>query len=61
MTKSASRNPASTSPWPNSLRLAMLEGFVGFGSTPSVNTSSWITGAEGFIASSTSVTWGSTS
>jgi hypothetical protein len=39
----------------------MLDAFFGFGSTPSVKTVLCNTGAPGFIASSTSVTCGSTS
>ena len=58
---SASLKPASTSPWPNSVRLAMLEALEGFGSTPSVKHLGFTRGAPGFTASSTSVTCFSTS
>ena len=58
---SASLKPASTSPWPNSVRLAMFDAFFGLGSTPSVKILGFTSGALGFTASSTSVTWGSTS
>ena len=58
MTISASLKPASTSPWPNSVTLAMLEGFDGLGSTPSVKHLLLTSGALGFTASSTSVTCG---
>ena len=59
--KSACLKPSSMSPWPYWLRLATLDGLLGFCSTPSVKMVSLSTGAEGFIASSTSVTCGSTS
>ncbi len=40
------------------MRLAMLEGFSGLGSTPTVKRSSWSRGAFGDMASTTSITWG---
>ena len=43
------------------MRLAMFEGLSGLGSTPTVKRSSCRTGAPGFIASTTSITCGSTS
>ncbi len=49
------------SPTAISMRLATLEGFSGLGSTPTVKRSSWRSGAPGFMASTTSMTWGSTS
>ena len=47
---SASLKPASTSPLWKYTRLAMFDGFVGFGSTLAVNRSSCSTGASSFIA-----------
>ena len=45
----------------NSSRFETLDGLVGVGSTPRVIMSSNSSGASGFIASSTSMTCGSTS
>ena len=61
MISSASAKPLSTSPWPYWLRLATFDGLSGLGSTPRVKIFSLSTGASGLTASSTSVTWGSTS
>ncbi len=58
---SALAKPASTSPSTISTRLAMLEDLSGLGSTPMVKRSSCRTGASGRMASTTSITWGSTS
>ena len=44
-----------------STRLAMFEGLSGLGSTPTVKRSSCRTGASGRMASTTSITCGSTS
>ena len=43
------------------MRLATFEGLSGLGSTPAVKRSSCRSGAPGFIASTTSITCGSTS
>ncbi len=59
--RSAFLKPASTSPSVISTRLATFEGFAGLGSTPAVNRSSCSSGASGRIASTTSITCGSTS
>ena len=58
---SAAAKPASKSPSLNSSRLATFDALSGFGSTPPVRRKSCNTGASGFIASSTSITWGRTS
>ena len=58
---SAFLKPASMSPSTISIRLAMLDGLSGFGSTPTVNRSSCSRGASGRMASTTSMTCGSTS
>ncbi len=58
MMTSAFLKPASTSPSLISTRLAMFEGLSGLGSTPTVKRSSWSSGAPGFMASTTSMTWG---
>ena len=61
MMTSAFLNPASMSPSVISTRLATLDGLSGLGSTPTVNRSSCSRGASGRIASTTSMTCGSTS
>jgi hypothetical protein len=58
---SASANPAATSPTSNVATLAMFDGLVGGGSTPRVIMSSNSSGASSAMASSTSMTCGSTS
>ena len=58
---SALAKPASMSPSLISIRLATFEGLSGLGSTPTVKRSSWRMGAPGAMASTTSITWGSTS
>ena len=58
---SACANPASTSPRVKPDRLAMLDGAAGLGSMPAVYMKSCRTGASGCMASSTSITQGSSS
>ena len=58
---SAFLKPASMSPSTISTRLAMLDGLSGLGSTPTVKRSSCRSGASGRMASTTSITCGSTS
>ena len=58
---SALAKPASMSPRTISIRLATFEGLSGLGSTPTVNRSSWSSGAPGCMASTTSMTCGRTS
>ena len=55
---SAFSKPASMSPSVISTRLATFDGLSGLGSTPTVNRSSWRSGASGRIASTTSITCG---
>ncbi len=58
---SAFLKPASMSPSVISTRLATLDGLSGLGSTPAVKRSSCRSGASGRMASTTSITCGSTS